>query len=124
MATKRHMPEPELSGEFLFEFGRPKQDQSERRMPYGKFKGLPLSKIGRGYLAEVYDKHENLGEPFRRDILRVLSKKGLCFGKFKNVPLADVPTHYLRWLLSTEDSQMFPMMRKLIKRELRKRGAR
>jgi hypothetical protein len=94
--------------------------RSEPVWPYGKFRGQPLRAAGRGYLAEVLTNHR-IDPRLRRAIKETLTDLGLCFGRFKDVSLRRVPTYYLRWIATRENAAEYPVTKRIIDRELRRR---
>ena len=95
-------------------------EEEEPLMPFGRFKGVPLSEISRTYLGYVLgmpNLHPALADAVRDE----LRQRGLGFGKYKDKPLSKVPPWYLRWLL--DGDILLPPWGDLVKEELKRRMA-
>jgi uncharacterized protein (DUF3820 family) len=91
-------------------------------MPFGKFRGAPLSdpSISSMYLGYVFG-FDNLRPGLRDAIADELCRRGLPFGKHKGTPLDEVPMNYLEWILAWE--QLLPPWPELIRKEIERRSA-
>jgi uncharacterized protein (DUF3820 family) len=88
-------------------------------MPFGRFKGEPLTNVSRPYLSFILS-FPNLDDDLREAVRQELRGRGLGFGKFKGVALSEVPDSYLRWLL--DSNFLVPPWDELSKDELERRN--